>query len=107
MMVWADKPLIRTPGLLVTTATIDGRLWDVYTNPQLTWGYVAFVAQQPITAASLSWNTFIDWSRCQGPAYGVPPTSNNTCLGAVELGTETFWGNGTFTLEQFDIRVGR
>jgi len=46
MMVWVDKPTIRTPGVLVTTANIDGRTWDVFTNPQLSWGYVAFVAQR-------------------------------------------------------------
>jgi len=107
MMVWVDKPSIRTPGAQVTTASIDGRSWDVFTNPQLTWGYVAFVAQQPITEATLDWNAFIDWSRTQGPAFGVPPTGNNTCLGAVEFGTETFWGNGTFTLERFNVQVSR
>jgi len=105
MMVWVDKPAIRTAGSLVTTATVDGRAWDVYVNPQLSWGYVAFVAQQPMTEGTLDWNAFVDWSRFQGAAYGVPPTGNDTCLGAVEIGTETFWGNGTFTLERFDVRI--
>lgn len=105
MMVWVGKPVTRTPGSLVTTAHIDGIVWDVYTNPQLTWGYVAFVAQQPLNQGTLNWNAFIQWSRNQGPAFGVPPTGNNTCLGAVELGTETFWGNGTFTLERFNVTV--
>ena len=107
MMVWVDKPTIRTPGVLVTSANIDGRVWDVFVNPQLSWGYVAFVAQQPFTEATLDWNAFIDWSRFQGPAFGVAPTGSNTCLGAVEIGTETFWGNGTFTLERFAVSVNR
>lgn len=105
MMVWVGRPTIRTPGTPVATATIDGINWDVYTNPQLTWGYVAFVAQQPFNEGTLDWNAFIDWSRTQGPAYGVPPTGNNTCLGAIEIGTETFWGNGTFTLDRFNVQV--
>jgi len=107
MMVWVDSPSIRTPGTLVSTANIDGRVWDVYTNPQLSWGYVAFVAQQPLTEGSLDWNAFVDWSRFQGPAFGVASTGNNTCLGAVEIGTETFWGNGTFTLDRFNVTIGR
>jgi len=107
MMVWVGKPTIRTPGVLVTSANIDGRAWDVFTNPQLAWGYVAFVAQQPFNEGSLDWNAFIDWSRFQGPAFGIPPTGNNTCLGAVEIGTETFWGNGSFTLERFDVLLDR
>lgn len=72
MMVWVDKPTIRTPGVLVTSANIDGRVWDVFVNPQLSWGYVAFVAQQPFTEATLDWNAFIDWSRFQGPASASP-----------------------------------
>jgi len=107
MMVWVASPSIRTPGTLVTTAQIDGRNWSVYTNPQLSWGYVAFVSDRQLNEGTLNWNAFIDWSRLQGPAFGVPPTGDNTCLGAIELGTETFWGNGSFSLEQFDINLQR
>jgi len=105
MMVWVAKPTIRTPGTPVTTARIDGRLWDVYVNPQLSWGYVAYVAREQINEGRLDWNAFIDWTRNSGPAYGVRSTGNNTCLGAVEIGTETFWGNGTFNLERFDVQL--
>ena len=73
MMVWVASPTIRTPGVQVATATIDGRNWSVYTNPQLSWGYVAFVANEQINEGSLNWNAFIDWSRQQGPVFGVPP----------------------------------
>jgi len=24
-------------------------------------------------------------------------------MGAIEIGTETFWGNGTFTLDEFSV----
>jgi len=102
MMVWVGKPAIRTPGTLVTTATIDGKVWDVYTNPALSWGYVAFVEQQSSTQGTLDWNEFVNWSRFQGPRYGVWNVGN-TCMGAIEIGTETFWGNGTFSLDEFRV----
>ncbi len=102
MMVWVNKPVIKTPGLKVTETTIDGKVWDVYINPNLTWGYVAFVEQIPSTQGWLDWNKFVDWTRFQGPRYGVWDVGN-TCMGAIEIGTETFWGNGTFTLHEFQV----
>jgi len=102
MMVWVGKPVIKTPGRLVTEATIDGKEWDVYTNPALGWGYVAFVEKQSSTEGWLDWKEFVDWTRFQGPQYGVWDVGN-TCMGAIEIGTETFWGNGTFTLDEFRV----
>lgn len=103
MMIWVNKPVIKTPGLKVTEATIDGKVWDVFTNPALTWGYVAFVEQTPSTEGWLDWNKFVEWTRFQGPRYGVWQVGNNTCMGAIEIGTETFWGNGTFKLHEFRV----
>jgi len=102
MMVWVNKPVIKTPGTLVAEATIDGKLWDVYTNPALSWGYVAFVERVPSTQGWLDWKAFVDWTRFQGPRYGIWQVGN-TCMGAIEIGTETFWGNGTFTLHEFRV----
>ena len=103
MMVWVGVPNIRTPGKLVTTATISGQQWDVYTNPALSWAYVAFVAKQPSTSGTLNWNEFVNWSRNVGPSQGVPSMFRFTCMGAIEIGTETFWGSGTFTLNRFQV----
>ncbi len=103
LMVWVGKPEIRTPGPIVTTARIDGRDWDVHVNPALSWGYVAFVAQTPFSSGRLNWNAFIDWTRENGTAFGVPAIVNNTWMGAIELGTETFWGTGTFSLDRLNI----
>jgi len=102
MMVWVGKPVIKTPGRLVAEATIDNKEWDVYTNPALGWGYVAFVEKQSSTQGWLDWKKFVDWTRFQGPRYGVWDVGN-TCMGAIEIGTETFWGNGTFTLDEFRV----
>ncbi len=103
MMVWVGVPEIRTPGVLVATVNLSGQEWDVYTNPQLSWAYVAFVAKQPSTRGKLDWNAFVDWSRFEGPANGVPAMGSNTCMGAIEIGSETFWGSGTFTLNRFEV----
>ncbi len=103
LMVWVGKPDVRTPGPPVGTATIDGREWDVYINPSLGWAYVAYVAKTPMTSGTLDWNAFVEWTRDSAPAYGVPAIGS-TCMGAIELGTETFWGSGTFTLDRFNVR---
>ncbi len=103
MMIWVGKPTTKTPGRLVAEATIDGKQWDIYTNPALGWGYVAFVEKQSSTEGWLDWKKFVDWTRYQGPQYGVWPIGNNTCMGAIEIGTETFWGHGTFTLHEFRV----
>ncbi len=103
MMIWVGKPNIRTPGTKVTEATIDGKVWDVYINPALGWGYVAFVVKQDSTEGWLDWNKFVNWTRYQGPQYGVWDIGANTCMGAIEIGTETFWGTGTFTLHEFRV----
>lgn len=103
MMVWVGVPEIRTPGVLLTSVTLSGQEWDVYTNPQLSWAYVAFVARQPGNRGKLDWNAFVNWSRDEGPANGVPAMVPNACMGAIEIGSETFWGSGTFTLNRFQV----
>jgi len=103
MMVWVNSPSTKTPGRLVTEATIDGKEWEVYTNPSLSWGYVAFVEKTPSNAGWLDWNEFVNWTRYQGPSFGVWSIGDDTCMGAIEIGTETFWGTGTFTLHEFAV----
>lgn len=103
MMVWVGVPEIRGPGPKVTDVTIDGIKWNVHLNPTLGWGYVAFVAERTITEGYLDWKKFVDWTRFNGPAYGVAKINDNECMGAIEIGTETFWGQGTFRLEEFRV----
>ena len=103
LMVWVGIPVTKTPGPKVAEVTLDGFKWDVHTNPTLGWGYVAFVAQQPMTEGWLDWSAFVNWTRYNGPAFGVPRIQNGTCMGAIEIGTETFWGQGTFTLHEFRV----
>ena len=101
-MVWVGVPGEKTPGVQVTTATIDGTFWNIYANPVLPHGYVAFVPEQTITSGQLDWNSFIDWSRENGTSFGLG-SLENSCMGAIEMGTETFWGELEFRLERFDV----
>ena len=102
MMVWVGVPEIRTPGTQVTTAVIDGATWKVYANPNLTWGYVAFVAEQTTPSGSLDWNAFVEWSQENSVSLGLG-SMENTCMGAIEMGTETFWGELEFRLNKFEV----
>lgn len=104
MMIWVAMPNTKTPGTIVAeNVTIDNKVWDVYVNPSLGWGYVAFVVKEQSNEGILDWNEFVRWTRYQGPGVGVWEIGNNTCMGAIEIGTETFWGTGTFTLEEFEV----
>ncbi|MEM7256058.1 MAG: carbohydrate-binding domain-containing protein [Pseudomonadota bacterium] len=102
MMVWVGVPGEKTPGTQITTASIDGTTWKVYANPVLSWGYVAFVAEQTTPTGVLDWNAFIDWSRENSASLGLGDMEN-TCMGAIEMGTETFWGELEFRLDRFDV----
>ncbi len=107
MMVWVGIPETKTPGVLVTNATIDGKRWRVYANPALSWGYVAFVAENDSFSGTLDWSRFIEWSQENSSIYGLGELRTGSCMGAIEIGTETFWGKGEFTLHQFDVRRDR
>lgn len=104
MSVWVETPNTRSPGALLTEATIDGQSWDVHVDRSLHWGHVVFVAQQPSTEGSLDWNQFVDWARYEGVAYGLSGFRGNSCMGAIEMGTEIHWGQGTFSLHEFEVR---
>lgn len=103
MMIWVGRPKTKSPGVYLGVAKIDGRRWELYGNPYLTWGYISFVAEKNIYKGRLNWNRFVEWSRDNATAYGTDPLRSNACMGAIEVGTETFWGEGEFTLHQFDV----
>jgi len=120
MMVWVNKPTIRTGGAggVVDVAVIDGEAYDIWLNGSLGWSYIAFVKQIPSNSGSISWSAFIDFTkqwiaskldspdpeeRAVAEAANLVRLSDEMCMAAVELGTEIFWGQGEFTLFQFDI----
>lgn len=105
MMIWVGKPTKRTGGTnKIGEAYIDGAMWDVWLNKNLSWDYVAYVRQNPSTSGTIDWNAFVDWTLNEGPRMGVPRLNPNSCMNTIELGTEIFWGKGEFILEEFDVR---
>ncbi len=108
MMIWVENPSIRTPGdLALTGVMIDNRLWNVYIKPRSNKHYIAFTAQDSQPTGTLHWNRFVDWTRNwtaeNAERLSIDVLSPEFCMGAIELGTETWWGEGTFTLNKFDV----
>ncbi len=108
MMIWVNNPTIRTPGKLALTGVlIDNQYWNVYIKPDSNKHYIAFTAQTPQTSGTLNWNRFVDWTRdwttSNSDALQIDALSADFCMGAIELGTEMWWGSGSFTLNKFDI----
>lgn len=105
MMVWLKKPSIRTPGKPKGEAKIDGTEWKVYNNPPLPFPYIAFVRKEDSNEGVLDWNKFIDWTIENGEKLGIGKLSKDFCMATIEMGTEIFWGKGSFRLEKFDVEV--
>lgn len=108
MMIWVNSPSIRTPGTLALTGVlIDNQLWNVYIKPDSNKHYIAFTAQNPSTTGTLSWNRFVDWTEAwtaeNAEALSIDVLSPDFCMGAIELGTEMWWGAGSFTLDRYNI----
>ncbi len=108
MMIWVNNPTIRTPGkLALTGVSIDNQLWNVYIKPDSNKHYIAFTAQTPSTSGTLNWNRFVDWTQTwteqNAQSLGIDVLSEDFCMGAIELGTELWWGAGSFTLDTFDV----
>lgn len=110
MMIWVVNPVSNKPGTLAETGVmIDNRLWDVYikrrTDDQV--GYIAFTAQTPFTEGTLQWNRFVEYTRQysneNSAALGIKALTPDMCMAAVEMGTELWWGKGSFTLDKFNV----
>ncbi len=108
MMVWVNNPTIRTPGdLALTGVMIDDKLWDVYIKPRSDKHYIAFTAQVPSTSGTLNWKRFVDWTRewtdANADELEIDKLLPGYCMGAIEIGTEMWWGSGSFTLNHFEV----
>ena len=108
MMIWVQNPTVRTPGQLALTGVmIDNKLWDVYIKPRSDKKYIAFTAQTDQSSGTLNWNRFVDWTvewtKNNAEDLGIYQLSPDFCMGAIEIGTEVFNGNGSFTLDRYNI----
>ena len=86
---------------------IDNKLWDVYIKPRSDKKYIAFTAQTDQSSGTLNWNRFVDWTvewtKNNAEDLGIYQLSPDFCMGAIEIGTEVFNGNGSFTLDRYNI----
>ncbi len=108
MMIWVNNPTIRTPGdLALTGVMVDNQLWNVYIKPRSNKHYIAFTAQTPTTSGTLNWKRFVDWTRdwtaANADALEIDVLEPDYYMGAIEIGTEMWWGSGSFTLNEFEV----
>ncbi len=108
MMVWVNNPESNRPGdLAVSGVMIDNRLWDVYIKPRSDKKYIAFTAQTPITEGTLQWNRFVEWTMqwtaANADSLNINALTSGLCMAAIEMGTELWWGKGSFTLDKYKI----
>ncbi len=108
MMIWVENPSIRTPGQLALTGVmIDNRLWNVYIKPNSNKHYIAFTAQNSQPSGTINWNRFVEWTQSwtaqNSSTLGIDVLKPEFCMGAIEMGTELWWGAGSFTLDKFDV----
>ncbi len=113
IMVWLDKGPERLPAApqdYVTSVTLDGDTYDVYTKPS-DQEYIAFVAQNPRTTGELNWTTFVNWSRTYahrvneefGKGSNTVQIQDSWCMANILLGTEIWWGDGYFQADEWTI----
>ncbi len=112
LMIWVDNPSIRTPGRLALTGVmIDNQLWNVYIKPNSNKHYIAFTAQNPQSTGTINWNRFVEWTANwtaeNAAALEIDVLKPEFCMGAIEMGTEMWWGAGSFTLNKFDVSFSR
>lgn len=113
IMVWVDRGEERLPAApndYVTSAELDGIMYDIYTKPSDE-EYIAFVAQNPTTSGELNWTTFIEWTRTYshrvnevfGRGFDTVKLQDDWCMANILLGTEIWWGNGYFQADEWTI----
>lgn len=108
MMIWVNNPTIRTPGKLALTGVmVDNQLWNVYIKPDSNKHYIAFTAQNPTTRGTLNYKRFVEWTSNwtteNAESLEIDALNPEFYMGAIEIGTEMWWGDGTFTLNEFNV----
>lgn len=114
IMVWVDagpERLPAAPNDYVTTTSIDGQEYDVYTKPSDR-EYIAFVAKESRSSAELNWNSFVEWTQeyshrvneVFGRGADTVELQDDWCMANILLGTEIWWGNGYFQLDDYTIQ---
>ncbi len=86
-----------------TVATSDGRIWDIYTKVNSNKNYIAFVAQQEEQTGTVMYSELLDHGQDFAVEYGIYPLQDSHCLANILMGTEIWYGAGSFNLNQFTV----
>ena len=69
--------------------------------------YIAFTAQNPTTRGTLNYKRFVEWTSRwtteNAELLEIDALNPEFYMGAIEIGTEMWWGDGTFTLNEFNV----
>ena len=106
VMVWLEVGNERLPSGSPPVGTYTdsfGRVYDIYSKPNSNDGYVAYVARTPMRSGRLDWNEFLEDAKANSAQYGIKPLSDEWCLGNIIFGTEIWWGEGSMTLNEYNI----
>ena len=117
VMVWLNSGAERLPAGaqdFVTEVELGGETYHVYTKSDDE-RYVAFVAQDPQQSGSITWNDYVDWARTYAhrvsESFGARSDSveiqDSWCVASIIVGTEIFWGAGSFDLFEWTISQRR
>ncbi len=107
LMVWLDHGTERLPSGRPPVAVYTdkaGQRYDVYVKGQVDSGYVAYVAQQTSTTGTIRWNDFFTDAKDNAGTYGIKTINNHWCLANVLFGSEIWWGEGSLTLDYYQIQ---
>ncbi len=107
LMVWLERGNERLPSGSPPVAVYtdnENRNYDVYVKGDADPGYIAYVAQQPVTSGTLNWNEFFTDAKDNSSTYGVRAIDENWCLANILFGSEIWWGEGNFDLDYYQIK---
>lgn len=106
LMVWLDHGAERLPSgspPISTYTDASGGIYDVYVKGAADPGYIAYVARNEVTSGTLDWDAFFDDAKNNAGSYGIKAINEDWCLANILFGSEIWWGEGDFTLDQYQI----
>lgn len=107
LMVWLEHGDERLPSGSPPAAVYTdsaGRLFDVYVKGQADPGYIAYVAQDEVRNGTINWNEFFADAKNNAGTYGIKAINEGWCLANILMGSEIWWGEGTFALDYYQIK---
>ena len=107
-MIWIENGPERTPTGLPSTvgAFTDslGRKFNVFDKViEGEDAYLGFTVVDEKSQGTIVLSDFVNYAQANAEKFGTVLLKDSWCLMSVSLGTEIWWGEGTFAVEKFDI----